>query len=575
MLNKNSKKYLKIILAASFLILSSVFMYLKKHTITWYLQMAKDELVIYENDILIGISDSQIISPFDTTHNFTHFVLKINTDKSFQFKNSDLEKIAAAENVLITFEFLGNKFFNNVNNNPFGHIVNGLYDKKLENINQTLLQKYKNTYVRFMPEMEVPVYKFRWQNMSGEQYIESYRYLFQKLKNLNPGLNFIWGPAGFMGAEEYYPGKEVVDFISITLNSASEALFTRYQNYSDLQDEIQRKFHRLRFFNHPILILSYHNKINKATISEYVAGVKDTIAKYYNNAYNEKLWEIKNSSFDQNKFVIGLHDPNKRLINDPFISAEHIFVDFGQIQSGELNRLLQDVSSRNHDIILTVEPWRDLTGVADTAVLQNILAGKYDSVIKKVFTDIAATKQMVYLRFAHEMEIPITRYAWQSQDPLVYIRAFRYFMNFEDTIPKNIKRIWGPAGDRSSPDFYPGNDALDYISIAIYGLPDKNITDHEKQLTFSKIFDYKIWRFRFFDKPVFITEFGVRGPEDFQTVWLEDAANTLNKNLRVIGINYFNMSDTPGAWGDIKEPDWSITQQTLHRFLEVLERDNQ
>ncbi|MCU0406373.1 MAG: hypothetical protein MUE64_05260, partial [Ignavibacteriaceae bacterium] len=189
-------------------------------------------------------------------------------------------------------------------------------------------------------------------------------------------------------------------------------------------------------------------------------------------------------------------------------------------------------------------------------------------------TDISYTKQMVYLRFAHEMEIPITRYAWQSQDPLIYIRAFRYFMNFTDTIPHNVKRIWGPAGDRSSPDFYPGNDALDYISFVIYGLPDKDITEHEKQLTFSNIYNHKIWRFRFFAKPVFITEFGVRGPEDYQTRWLEDAAKTLNENPRVIGVNYFNMSDTPGAWGEIKEPDWSITPASLHRFLEVLERDN-
>jgi beta-mannanase len=80
---------------------------------------------------------------------------------------------------------------------------------------------------------------------------------------------------------------------------------------------------------------------------------------------------------------------------------------------------------------------------------------------------------------------------------------------------------------------------------------------------------------RFINKPIFITEFGVKGPEEYKAVWLEDAARILNKNPQVVGVNYFNMSDTPGVWGEIKEPDWSITPETLHRFLEVLERDNQ
>jgi beta-mannanase len=574
MLNAKTKSYLYIILTVTFLILSAIFISMKRKTIEWYLKREKDELVMNETEIVIGVSDRSTLAPFDTVCNFTHFVFKITTEKSFRFKNSDLEKFAKSEKALITFEFMGNKFFNNINNNPFEQIINGLYDKKLEYIIQTILLKNKNIYVRLMPEMEVPVYKFRWQNLSGEQYIESYRYLFMKLKNLNPNLKFVWGPTGFMGAEEYYPGNDVVDFMSITLRNASESLFTGYPAYTDLKDEIHRKFHRLRFFNHPVIILNNQIINNRSTIFNFVNDEIDSIAKYQNVAYNENLWATANTVPEKGKFIIGLHDPKQSLINDPAISAEHIFVDFGQVQSGELNRLLHDVFSRNHDVILTVEPWRDISGTPDSAVMHNILSGKYDSIIQRVFADISETTHTVFLRFAHEMEIPITRYAWQSQDPLIYIRAYRYFMNFVQPVPHNVKRIWGPAGDRSSPDFYPGNDVVDYISFAVYGLPDKNITDHEKQNTFSKIFKHKIWRFRFIDKPVFITEFGVRGPEDYQTRWLEDAAKTLNENPRVIGVNYFNMSDTPGAWGEIKEPDWSITPNSLHRFMEILKRDS-
>ena len=177
----------------------------------------------------------------------------------------------------------------------------------------------------------------------------------------------------------------------------------------------------------------------------------------------------------------------------------------------------------------------------------------------------------MYLRYSHEMEIPITRYPWQSKDPITYIKSFRYFMNFKTPLPSNIKRIWGPAGDRGSLEWWPGNDVVDYISIAIYGLPDKNITDPKKQESFKTIFNRKTWRLRFVDKPIFITEFGVKGPEELQTKWLEDAAKVIVANPQVMGINYFNMTDTPKAWGEIKPPDWSITKKSFQNFIEALE----
>lgn len=147
-------------------------------------------------------------------------------------------------------------------------------------------------------------------------------------------------------------------------------------------------------------------------------------------------------------------------------------------------------------------------------------------------------------------------------------------MNFPNPFPENIKRVWGPAGDRGSIEWWPGNDVVDFVSVAIYGLPDKNITDPEKQESFSKIFNRKYWRLRLIDKPVFITEFGVKGPEEFQTKWLEEAADVIRENPQVVGINYFNMSDTPKAWGEIKPPDWSITEKSFHTFIKRLQKNN-
>lgn len=219
-----------------------------------------------------------------------------------------------------------------------------------------------------------------------------------------------------------------------------------------------------------------------------------------------------------------------------------------------------------------MEPWRDTSKKVDVNTSKSIVNGRYDAEIKKLFHIFSTTKQEIYLRWMHEMEIPIHRYAWQSQDPVEYVNAFRYFMQFEGGPGKNVKRIWGPAGDRGSIDFWPGDDMVDYISIAIYGLPDKNITDPNKQEAFSTIFNRKFYRMRFSDKPLFITECGVKGPEDYQDKWLADAANTLKANKHVFGICYFNLYDNPKTWGHIKAPDWSITSRSMSKFLDNVKR---
>ncbi|MBL0359128.1 MAG: hypothetical protein IPP72_20685 [Chitinophagaceae bacterium] len=130
--------------------------------------------------------------------------------------------------------------------------------------------------------------------------------------------------------------------------------------------------------------------------------------------------------------------------------------------------------------------------------------------------------------------------------------------------------VWGPAGDRGSMEFWPGSDVVDYTSIAIYGLPDKNITDHNKQESFNTIFKRKYSRIWFAHKPLFITEFGVKGPQSYKQQWMADAAATIEANKAITGVSYFNDADNPKAWGDIEAPDWAVTPAVFKAFLAQL-----
>lgn len=457
--------------------------------------------------------------------------------------------------------------------NGLDEILEGRFDDSIKMFCDAITQHKSEIYLRWSPEMEVPVRLYSWQYQSPLVYIDAFRYFAKRCKTASPKIKIVWGPAGYPGADEYWPGEEEVDVTSVTLDGKSEQRATAYPRVADPITAIKRKIHRMRFMDKPLLILAPRTKERdpslSKTIQEAVAEIKKEAPGIYTNL--PKKPAIENAvTQETSKPEIGVYDPKQFLVKSKSVQAEHLFIDLEAIQDGSFDKEFKAVVARNHDVILSVEPWKDRVVRKDTNVLFNTISGVYDDEFRAVYQVISATTQTVYLRFAHEMEIPIQRYAWQSQDPVLYSKAFRYFMNFDGKRAKNIRRVWGPAGDRGSLEWWPGDDVVDYISVAIYGLPDKNITDPALQESFQTIYSRKQYRMRLVNKPIFVTEFGVKGPEDFQKKWLEEAATVLNAHPEVFGVCYFNLADNPKVWGKIPPPDWSISKSTFDHFVRTL-----
>jgi beta-mannanase len=484
------------------------------------------------------------------------------------FKDKELEKLLSRHDLLITVETWPDK---SSVDNVLTQIVKGSFDNRIRDLAVIASKSIHKVFVRLNPDMEVPTKIYPWQYQSSEAYIQAFNYFAHKLHHQAPAVKLVWGPSGYPGDTEYWPGNKEVDFVSITLGSISEYSTNAYPFAKTVPDILKQKLHRLRFIDKPVLVIGTNTITKRSFKQEWITAQLTYTNKHSDVAYSPRNFvDSARVKPDRDSVVVGVYDPNKKLLHQKHITVEHIFTDLGEVQRGNFEKLFREIINRHHDAIVTMEPWKDTTHLGNDKIMANILNGRYDPIIRKLFSIVSSTNQVVYLRWMHEMEIPIHRYAWQSQDPVTYIKAFRYFMQFEGGPGKNVKRVWGPAGDRGSIDFWPGDDVIDYISIAIYGLPDKNITDPNKQEPFSTIFNRKYRRMRFSSKPVFITESGVKGSEAYQDKWLSDAAKTIRANTHVFGICYFNLYDDPKAWGDIKPPDWSITPKSMNKFCEEL-----
>lgn len=517
---------------------------------------------------ILGLFDPNQQLPNIETDNFQHTVVSISRNSTDEAIYNALASLSSTKPNLITIKTLDTG-----EENVLQEFINGSFDDKIKAICNRVAETKQPAYLRWNPDMEVPVTLYSWQYQSSASYIEAFRRFTQLSKQFSPKTKIVWGAAGYPGAEDYWPGNDVVDLISVTINSKSELQATGYPHTKDVTILLKRKIHRMRFMDKPILILGSEDTNTNKLAKEFLPVAVNEIKREQSTIYSTIGPELSSSTpvaSRTTKPVLGVYDPKQLLLTAEPVKVEHLFVDLGNIQSGYLLKAFTAITARKHDVILTVEPWKDKNYSKEDNVLLNTINGTYDTIFKSLYTVLSTTNQTVYLRFAHEMEIPIERYPWQSQDPVLYIKAFRHFMNLNSPKLKNIKRIWGPAGDRGSVEWWPGGDAVDYISVAIYGLPDKNITDPKKQESFSTIYARKHHRMRFAHKPIFVTEFGVKGPEELQMKWLDDAANVINSHQEIVGACYFNLADNPRAWGKIPAPDWSINKDTFISFTKKI-----
>lgn len=559
------KKFLIVWLLSLVLIISVFVVNRLLQTTTAKVWLMNTEMTEQFHEPVLGVfdRDKELLQP--EVRKIQHYKLSLNGDRKWEIKDNLLKDIDDTIPILLTVEMW--------EMNALEKTARGEKDENIRNLFSGLIKDRKRIYIRWNPEMEVPANHNPWNNQPTD-YIAAFRQFSKICKEIASHAQFIYGPSGYPGTLESYPGDDVVNALSITLNSDSESKMSLHKEKT-VQDQIKRKLHRLRFVDKPVFILGSKNMEEASFEHNWIKGATDFLQKNKEIVYfeNNFIRPKSDCSANEQEIRIGFYDPDLLLINEPAVSVEHLFISFRTIKSGAFENTIHEALSRNNDLIISVEPKKDVEK-EDPAILKEIIAGEYDALLKKFFAALPKTDRTIYLRFAHEMEIPITRYPWQSQDPVVYIEAFRYFMQFPGSDSPNIVKIWGPAGDRGSLEWWPGGDVVDMLSIAIYGLPDKNITDPEKQESFEQIFRRKSWRLRFVDKPLFITEFGVKGDENFQTRWLKNAAETINKNPQIVGVSYFNKFDNPDVWGEgMKPPEWSISKNSFHAFLATLVRD--
>jgi cellulose synthase (UDP-forming) len=233
-------------------------------------------------------------------------------------------------------------------------------------------------------------------------------------------------------------------------------------------------------------------------------------------------------------------EPNIGMYNDnqapkaakPYIEHEFVSWQDSHYLAYSLAKSLQDGNTP----LITLEPRAETDGAE---LLTDIANGTYDARLSELASVIKASKNPVYIRFGHEMELA-NLYAWGDQDPQLSIAAYRHVIGLLRTqAGPQVRSVWSPAGNPGAEAYYPGDEYVDVIGTTV--LYDQYWYGGNHP-TFADLSSSRSW-IQQYGKPVWVVEFGAgHGDPVYQKQLVDDALNTY-QSLGYSKLIYLNMVD--------------------------------
>ncbi len=267
--------------------------------------------------------------------------------------------------------------------------------------------------------------------------------------------------------------------------------------------------------------------------------------------------------------ALGVYDPAGDFDQSESVLIDHQFVTWRLDNANELLAALDHAKQTNRLPMITLESWPwEWNGMVRETLLQDIIAGKYDSTLEYVSQALKdEAPQIILMRWGHEMEM-VDQYPWWTNNAEEYIAAYQHIVNyFRSREVSNLLWIWSPAGNKEAKAYWPGEDYVDYVGVSIYGEKAWNYRDRNKIPSFRRLMSEKYWPVRRYGKPMIVSEVGVAGTEEEKSQWITDAINTLRKFPQIKAWVYFNQVQPDIVPLSIGQPHWELSQHLAQQLL--------
>jgi cellulose synthase (UDP-forming) len=267
--------------------------------------------------------------------------------------------------------------------------------------------------------------------------------------------------------------------------------------------------------------------------------------------------------------TFGAYDPDGALTS--ISNLEHIYASWTDDGHGGVPvDTIRAARDRGVPVMLSLEP-QPIAGLDRGDVVLDIIAGRYDGVIRDAARAATSTQVTILLRFAHEMDMT-GLYPWSGAQPPSFITAWIHVARaFQREGATNILWVWSPGGTLDSPRFYPGATWVDYVGMTVLQHTGWELeAGYDPPREYKELINEKYQLLGQFGKPLIIAEAGVSLEPDLNDAALRQMIEILPWFPRIRAVVYFNARN-PRTTITPFRPDWSLDSASIDLLRKALD----
>ena len=146
-----------------------------------------------------------------------------------------------------------------------------------------------------------------------------------------------------------------------------------------------------------------------------VSTVSILLASLFFSPFPEELSFEVAALTTKSDSALGVYDPDRAFDRAEAVLIEHHFVTWRPDNADELTVALDRAKQAHRLPMITLESWPwEWNGMGRDTLLQDIVAGKYDPTLRRIFQVMQQhSPQPILIRWGHEMEI-VGQYPWST-----------------------------------------------------------------------------------------------------------------------------------------------------------------
>ena len=132
----------------------------------------------------------------------------------------------------------------------------GRYDQYINNICLDIGEFGKPVFVRWGHEMEIVNGRYPWAQEDAAAYVSSYQYFVSQCRSLTQPeqVYFVWSPVGEKNLDQYWPGREYVDYVGLSIFGFPEWDQDYYGYTRSFNEIFGEKYARVEKYDRPVMV---------------------------------------------------------------------------------------------------------------------------------------------------------------------------------------------------------------------------------------------------------------------------------------------------------------------------------